>query len=57
MQIGTTFRRHFAVLLIFVGITGVQMVSITTEKVYYAGHLYDVSYLRFPASPLVGRYQ
>ncbi len=37
-------------MYILVGITGVQMVSITTQMVYYAGHLYDVSYL--PASPL-----
>ena len=36
----------------FVGITGVQLVTTTTQKVYYAGRLYVPSYLRFPASPL-----
>ena len=36
----------------FVAITGVLLVSITTQKVYYAGHLCVPSYLRFPASPL-----
>jgi hypothetical protein len=40
----------------FAAITGVHLVSITTQKVYYAGRLYDVSYLRFPASPLVLRF-
>ena len=33
--------------------TGVPLVSTMTQMANYAGHLYDVSYLRFPASPLV----